>query len=291
MKKYLLFLAWVCTGFFSQVFAQKTVNVSNINELIQAIAPNKIIKLKANKFILSNLNINISNPHVNLEPVEDGFRVEIKGVSNLRIEGASERKSKIISNSRYAPILVFNDCDNISIDNIEAGHGSSKGICKGEVLAFHNSKKITLTNTILFGSGTEGLLLNNCTESRFDNVTIRGCTQGILTIRNSSQIDFINCRFTDNRQFDLINIFDSEKITLSNCLIDLNRSGDGSPHNIYALFNAPLTLGMHDPILTLTKCTIEDNYCQYFCRSGNAVKLVDCQLDNNIFEKGYNSHK
>ena len=289
-KPSLLILVFILTlSTFAQ--AQKTINVSKVDDLIKAIAPNKIIKLKSNKFILSNINRNISNPYVDVIPVGSGLRLEIKGVSNLKIEGNSNRKSKIISNTPSAPVLVFENCDNITIDNIEAGHSPTSLAGEGAIFVFKNSSKITLTNSILSGSSTEGLSLKNCSETRFDNVTIRGCSIGILSIRNSQQITFINCRFTDNQSYDLINVFDSENINFNDCLIDLNKSGDGAAHNTYALFNVPLTPGMYDSTIKLTKCTIEDNHCQYFCRSGTAVKLDDCQLHNNIFEKGYNSHK
>ena len=291
-KSYLLLFTIIILSQGFQAHAQKTINVSKIDDFIKAIAPNKVIKLKSDKFILSNINRNITNSYVNIRPIGNGLQLEIKGVSNLRIEGASTRKSKIISNNQFAGVLLFDNCDNITIDNVEIGHAPTTSLTgEGAALEFKNSKKITLNNSLFFGNNAQGLVLRNCSESRFENITIQGCTKGILSIHNSNQVEFSNCRFTNNQQYDLINVFDTEKVSFNNCLIDFNKSGDGAAHNVYALFNAPLTPGMYDPIITLTKCTIEDNHCQYFCRSGSAVKLEDCQLDNNIFERGYNSHK
>jgi Right handed beta helix region len=292
MKKNLLLLSFV---FASIVMgnAQKiqTLVVSTTDELIGAIESNRIIRLKESKYLLSDLNPASGNPKVKIERVHDGFHIVIQDVKNLKIIGAIQQGSKLITNTRYANVLSFRNCEEVSLENIEAGHAPYRGYCTGGVFAFNSCKKINVKGCVLFGSGTEGVSMENCIDSFFQDITIKSCTYGIMSLSNCRNITFQHSRFTDNQEFDLINVYDSENIVLIDCHIDYNKSGRGEDYDNYALFNAPFSVGMTQAVVILKKCVIEDNYTQFFCRNETAIRLEDCKLDNNIFEKGYKSQK
>ncbi len=267
----------------------KTVSVSTADEFIESIGSNRTIKLKAKRFVFSKLNARRFTGSVRLVPVFDGFQIEISDVKNLRIEG--EVLTKLLTSHRYAYVLSFRNCENIVIDQVEAGHAPIQGYCTGGVFAFYNSKNIQVNNSVLFGSGTEGITLEGVEQAKFDNLTIRSCTYGIMTLKGASEVEFVKCRFTDNQEYDLINIYDSENISFTECTIDLNRAGTGADYDNYALINAPLTYGAYKTVATFRKCVIEDNHCQYLLRSDTAVKLEDCDLANNSVEKSYYNYK
>ena len=283
----------ICTLFIQVAFAQKSkiVTVSNLNELISAIGSDKIIKIKSNKILFSDLKKIPDNAQVQVEEVFDGLALTINNVKNLRIEGDGSKAVKLITNTRYAHVLTFKNCENIEIVNVEAGHGPGKGYCVGGVFAFYKSSKITIQNSLLFGSGTEGITMEDVQDAKFNNITIQSCTYGIMTLTNTRNIEFTNCHFTDNQEFDMVNIFNSENINFISCHFDYNRSGTGAEYDNYALFNAPLGTGFSKNLVILKKCVIEDNYSPYFCRSGSSIKMEDCQMDNNLFVKGFNSNK
>lgn len=285
-----LLLVCFCTVTFAQKIKPRTVTVASMDELMKEIESNKIIKIKAERLLLSNLK-NVNSSLISLQTVFDGLQVEIKNVKNLSIEGILSKPTKMLTATRYANVLTFRDCENISISNIEAGHSPAQGYCTGGVLAFYNCRNVNVSNSLLFGSGTEGLTLQSVIDAKFEKVTIRSCTYGIMTLTNVRNAAFNYCRFTDNQEFDLINISDSESISYTQCQFDYNRTGSGQPYDNYALFNVPMFVAQKNEIVTLNKCQIEDNFCQFFCRTVNALKITDSIVENNVFEKGYNSNK
>lgn len=290
-KIILLFLCFV--GSWATLFAQRTqvMTVATVDELINAIESNREIRLKNPKYLLSTLSPVSINPKVRIERNNDGYSIEIQDVKNLKITSATPKGVKILTNTRQAQVLRFKNCENITLENIEAGHAPAQGICTGGVLGFTGCKKISLKNCVLFGSGTEGITLENVSDLQAQSITIKSCTSGIMTMTLVRNVRFQQCRFTDNGSRDLVSVFESENVYFTDCHIDYNHSGRGEETDHYALFNVPLILGITQPVVYLQKCVIEDNYCPYFCRTESTMKLDNCQLDNNIFEKGYKSGK
>lgn len=269
----------------------KTVTVDDINQFVKAIGSDKIIRLKTSKLIVSNAVQAANNEYLTVKPVEKGWELEIRNVKNLKIIGTVNQPVKLITNTRQAAVLSFKNCENIVISHVEAGHAAGKGVSKEGVLVFKDCKNIQINESVVSGSGSEGLTFLNVKEVSLKNLTIKGCSSGAMTVKNSSNIYFEGGRLTNNQAFDLISIFDSENITFEKCKIDFNRAGKGQEYDAYTLFNVLLDIGVTTNIVTLKECTIEDNYCQYFCKSTAAVKVENCKLDNNIFEKGYNITK
>lgn len=266
---------------------QKTISVKNAEEFAKAIGNNITIRLNTERLDISNI-AKIHHSFIKIIEMPDGIMLQIENVKNLRIVG-QKNFTKIINNSRYSYILAFKNTENITLENLEAGHSAFKGTCQGGVFLFEESKKIQLKDCILFGSGTEGLTIKKVKEAIFRNIVIKSCTKNILTIQNSENIRFLKSRFTDNQDLDLFSIANSENILFEECLIDLNKTGRGESYDNYALFHVPQQPGIYETIVILRKCKIEDNYTQFFCRSKDVIKIEDCKIENNIFERGYNS--
>ncbi|TAE45642.1 MAG: hypothetical protein EAZ06_03855 [Cytophagales bacterium] len=283
--KCILFLIFI---FIFEIKAEtnKTISVKNTEEFLKAIGNDITIRITTNRLDFSDLPT-INNTNITLIPKNEGVMLQIQNVKNLRIIG-QKNNTKIISTLRYCYILSFKDVENIIIENIEAGHGLYKSIEEGGVFLFENSKNINITNCTLFG-GTDGITLNKVNNFEFKNSIIRGCVSRIMTIQNSKNINFFRSRFTENKELDLFYIVDSEDIEFDKCVIDLNRSGRGETYDNYAMFHVPKEPGNFSVIITLKECKIEDNFNQFFCRIKEIIKLEKCVMENNFFEKGYNS--
>jgi hypothetical protein len=78
-----------------------------------------------------------------------------------------------------------------------AGHGPEKGGCTGGVLNFSDSKNISVKNSVLFGSGTEGITAEKVKNLNCNNTIIRGCTYSIMRLNNCTKIKFNNCEFSE----------------------------------------------------------------------------------------------
>ncbi|GAB4398355.1 MAG: hypothetical protein OHK0053_16830 [Microscillaceae bacterium] len=274
----------------TQAQKQKTVYVSTPSELIEQIAPDRIIRLKSSLFLLSETNLRTNNPYVNLRYEKEGLAIEIRQVDNLSLIGEKAMNVRLIHNGRNQTILRFTDCKNLRLQDLEIGFGAGPRPAEGRLLVFQNVKGLNLSNLRLWGGSREALHLVSVQEGRFDNLLISHCTQHALTLLNCAQIDFMNCHFVGNQGLDLLNILASEKINLEACRIEYNQTGTGAEYDSYALINAPLPEGILSPVIFLKKCLILANYAQYFCRSVTAASLSDCQVEYNIFVQGYNSN-
>ncbi len=290
MKKYFLIslLAFLTLG---AVEAQriKPQTIKTAEEFLQEIGSNKILKIKAEKLNLSNLRFMSNNANVSLNNAPEGIVIEIRDIDNLTIEGDMPQAIKTTSDIRQKPILSFINCKNLSITNLEFGYSPGNSKAEGDLLYFQNVENLTLRNITFSGEAGRALSLEGVRKGSFSNLKISGCNKGILTLRSCSGLTFQAGHFFNNRRFDLINIFDSEQIVFEQCRIDYNYTGIGAEYDSYALINAPLSPNARNPVVTLKKCIIEENYLQYFCRSGAAVLREDCRLDNNLFVKGYSS--
>ncbi len=292
MKKYTVLLAIVFWLSVVCVFAQKsrTQNIKTPEEFLQEIGPNKVLKLKSEKFNFSALGYRSSNAHITVNKTNQGLFIEIKDVDNLTIEGDVGVTVKITSDSRQIPVLSFVNCKNLVLENLEVGYSPGNTPAKGSLLYFQNIETLKIRNVALRGEAGQALDLNAVRDANLECISISGCTQGMMTLRNCSNLNIKSSHFYNNHRFDLINIFDSEKINLEQCRIDFNYTGTGAEYDSYALINAPLSPGATGPVVFLKKCTIEENFLQFFCRTSAALVREDCKLDNNLIIKGYSSN-
>ena len=222
----------------------KTIKVSNSREFIEALGSDRIIELKPGKYNLSewdpiynnqpeqaprysNLK-NKGNPKLQKgvswsdEPF-DGGELVLSGIKNLTIRGDAKKKSEIIVDPRYAFVLKFNECDNIVIERLTAGH-SEGGYCQGGVFDFTDSSKITITNVNMYGCGTYGLELSNVSDMKVTSSKIYECTYGIMNINGGVNIRFEKCTFIDNQEFTMIDVAGTVNASFINCEF-INNSG------------------------------------------------------------------
>lgn len=201
----------------------KTKIVHNVIELISSIASDTTIILKNNIYNVSNLLIE-KNDNIYNEKVFDGSQLIIDNVSNLIIKGEDNNCVQILAQPRYANVITFRNCTNITVESLTLGHTTAKGYCVGGVLKFENCKVINIIKDILFGCGTEGITLDNTENVKVDSSVIKECTYGIMSIRNSSSINFASCNFFKNMCYYSFNIYDSYNILFENCNIYNNVS-------------------------------------------------------------------
>lgn len=159
---------------------------------------------------------------------------------------------EIITEPVYGNVLSFDNCSNITIENVDAGNGAEKGACTGGVFFLIRSRNINIRNTIMYGSGMEGITAEEVTGLKVSNSTIWGCSYSIMSIINSSDVEFSNCRFRDNAEYDMINIYSTmSSVVFKSCTITGNQTGSES-YSDYSLFNVN-----SDYPLVLENCNIK----------------------------------
>lgn len=212
--------------------APSAFSAQNTAELASLIGSNKIIYLENKDYDLSE--IISGNDNLIVSKVFDGNEVIIKSINNLTIIG--KENTRLLVKPRYANVLSFKNCNNIKLYNLTIGHTIEKGHCVGGVIKATNTSNLLIDNCKLFGCGAEGLTLESCKKVDFLNSRIYECTYGIMTIVNSTDLNFKNNIFHDNKEYYGVDVksgrnisfienkFYNNKITLSKSLINISPS-------------------------------------------------------------------
>lgn len=255
--------------------ALKTVTVSSSKELMENIAPNTKIILKAGNYDLLNPKV-LTNKYIKYSEVFDGYEVILNNITNLTLEADAGAKVNLLIDPRYANVLSFNNCSNINISGLVAGHYPDKGACVGGVFKFEDSSNIQINNSDLYGCGIEGLTLNNVKNLQFINSTIRDCSYGVMTINSSSNISFSGSTFKDNKEYYGINVSESD-LTFDKCTISNNKIlGDYSGQYLF-------DMDLYSTV-KLTNSAIVNNTAKYLTDGGQNFSYKDTTFTGNTFD-------
>lgn len=252
----------------------KVVTVKNSQELLHNIAPNTKIILKAGDYNLLE-PASPDNKYLSYNKVFDGSELVLKDINNLSIEAEKDAKVNLLIDPRYAYVLTFKDCNNISFSGVIAGHYPDKGSCSGGVFKFEDCKDIQINNSVLFGCGTEGLTLNDVSNLNFTNSTIRDCSYGVMTMADCKNINFTNSIFKDNEKFYSFNITHSDA-NFDKCTISNNKTSD----NFGYLFD--IDAYSH---ISVTNSTVENNSAKNITNYDGNITFKDVTFKGNSFDK------
>jgi beta-lactamase regulating signal transducer with metallopeptidase domain len=177
------------------------IHVSTVDEFLAAIGSDTKIYLEDGVFDLTTASNYGSVGGANYSWVDtyvDGPQLVISGVKNLTITGSDVSRALIQAVPRYAEVLKFENCENISLANFTAGHSEGSSKCVGGVLFFNGCSEISVDNLSLYGCGVWGI-----TTYQSENMTVTGteiydCSNGDLDLLHSNNLTFENCNFHDN---------------------------------------------------------------------------------------------
>lgn len=175
------------------------VHVTTVDEFLAAIAPDTIIYLEPGTYDLSTAAgcgvTETDRYHWDLR--WDGPSLVITGVDGLTIEGAGAESVTIAAVPRYADVLGFERCADLTLRGFTAGHTEEKGYCTGGVLYFDLCDDAAIDGCALFGCGIMGITASSCTDMNVSNTEIYDCEYGAVTLNDSNAV-FDNCDIHDN---------------------------------------------------------------------------------------------
>lgn len=279
-----------------------TVTVSNAEELIAALSPNRRIQLRPGTYELydlealkevwerknSNARRKESHDHYIAPQISysSGWGVALSDMQNIAIIGMGKQPNdtRILMKDQGDHVLTFENCRNITIRNIEAGHteGAGGGCDAGVLLFGGGCSNFRIQNTILFGSGTIGLN-GSISDLDCDSVTIKECSEGIISLEESGKnLRFNACSFVNNKDFyggSYINLGVYDNVTFSNCTITGNTIDDkyGKPGPLFKFKEASN--------VTITNCVIENNMITGLYDNEAVVKQSGLKVNGNSFQK------
>ncbi len=190
----------------------KNVTVTNADEFIKAIASNTNITLKTNGTlaITSALDKLDASRDISDKEVEeygklasgvyfteeyDGRSIVVINVNNLSITGDAKR-THIQAKPSYSNVLYFNNCKDITIKNIKAGHVAA-GSCTGDVISFEKCDKINIDNCDLYGCGVIGISMYETENVAVSNTEIRECSDEMVRMHQCYGVTFTKCYMHD----------------------------------------------------------------------------------------------
>jgi hypothetical protein len=207
------------------------VQVATMDELMNAIKPGAVIFVKNGDYNFQEWlktvdadKWNTTNQYVYLEFATTSFQAIIHGVDHLSITGETTSGVKLVNEDTYADVLNFDDCHSISLDHMTMGHGEA-GDCTGDVLEFYNCTDVSLDTMDLYGCGTYGVNASYCHGINISGTTIRECSYGIISIGNSTDVNFRNCELKDCTGYYQLESWNSE-LLFESCNFSGNGKGD-----------------------------------------------------------------
>ena len=197
---------------------QLQTHVSTVDEFIAAIGPNTEIILDAELYDFSTATgYGTSNGEYYFwEDIYDGPGLIIRNVENMTIRSATGDKDKhtLAAIPRYADVLNFRACSDITLIGFTAGHTKEQGSCAGGVLEFADCDGMTVEDCGLFGCGILGVQADNCSEITVKNTEIYECSQGGIQLWNVNGATIEGTSFRDIGGTNYLNFNGCRNITV-----------------------------------------------------------------------------
>lgn len=178
-----------------------SVSVTNVDELLAAIGPDRTIILDGEIFDLSTASNygGIGTEYYYWAENFDGPQLVIHDVNGLSIQAQNTESgaTTLAAIPRYADVIYFRDCENLFLGGFTAGHTKEPGACSGGVLRFEDCSGIMLEKMRLFGCGILGIQTSRCTSLDILRTEIYECSQGAAQFFQTDGIRFRDCDIHD----------------------------------------------------------------------------------------------
>lgn len=175
------------------------VHVRTVEEFLAAIAPDTCIVLEEGVYDLSTAADygGRGGDWYSWEECYDGFSLCLSEVTGLRIRGAGREDTLISAQPRYAAVFSFQNCRDVGLAELTAGHSEAPAYCVGNVLDFDSCRDVSLDNCGLFGCGVMGIWAWNCENLQVQGTEIYECSSAAATIDDCRDVSFDGCSIYD----------------------------------------------------------------------------------------------
>ena len=180
---------------------QETVTVTTVDEFLAALGSNREIIIDAPMLDLSTATgykDMTGGENYDWSDIYDGPQLNIRNLDNLTIRGKDGKGANVISAvPRYAQVLCFEGCTNLTLKDLTLGHTKEPGYCAGGVLDLQRCTNVTVENTGLFGCGTIGIQGYQCVNMALTGNEIYECSYGGISLNQCQKVDMTNNTFRD----------------------------------------------------------------------------------------------
>ncbi len=214
--------AWAATGALvlaCSAAQAATVQAKTAAEFLKAIGPDTTIELTAEAYNLSEVP-EMEHDYVNwvAHSPGGGMNIVINDVRGLKIIGKGRVAPRITVEASDVFVLSFVNCVGVLMENLVMGHDTEEA-CKDGVLSIYGSTDVSVSRCDLFGSGSEGVRLENSMGFVMDHSIIRECTVSIMSIIGAKNAVFADCKFFNNKANSGLVFRQSEDIRFTDCIV------------------------------------------------------------------------
>lgn len=259
-----------------------SIQVSTVDELLAAIAPGAAIRLEPGVYDLTeaaDYGQTSEGRYYSWEEVYDGYELVIAGIEGLKITG-SYVETTIATQPRYANVLRFVNCSNVSLEAVVVGHTEKQGYCTGGVLYLDSCSDMYIDSCHLYGCGTIGIYTENCKSVYATGCKIYECSYNAVYALSSYAVVLDNCEIHDCGEGMVQSVF----------TVDSSIGFAVVNSNIYANTALHLIDSRYSLQVSLQGCTIDENVfteAMFWC-DGYSVTVEDCDFgDLNHFAYFY----
>ena len=233
----------------NSVQPEAAVEVSTVDEFLSAIAPDTVIVLNEGVYeLIQAADYGVSRPdgYYTWEDRYDGYQLVIRDVENLEIRGSGEREATVLSAiPRYANVLSFRDCKNLTVSDLTLGHTEEPGFCAGGVLAFYGCQDVKILSCGLFGCGTLGIDAENCRNLSASETEIYNCSVGAVHVTSCVNVTLDRCTVRDcgtkNEEYECYELFAAES-TAGFALVNCQITGNSTQNLMNAMWSREVYL-------------------------------------------------
>ena len=183
--------------------AQQPVSVTTIDELLAALGHNQTIQLQPGEYDLG-LSDTVAGPFHHWECGFSKRELHITGVQGLTIQGQRHKKATLASEMVYGFMVVFEQCNNLSLASLTFARGSQNPESQGGPLQLIHCNNVGLTDMQLHSNRQDGLRLVECNKLRIAASRIDHCHGAIVVLDRCSVVMFADCDFAANEGHKLI---------------------------------------------------------------------------------------
>lgn len=178
---------------------RQEIHVSTVDELLGAIAPYTTIYLDAEEFDLSTASDYGQGRGGWYSWVEtyDGPELQLHDLEGLTLVGGGMGVTLLSAVPRYADVLSFENCRDISLEDMTLGHRIEPGYCSGDVLELDWCEGVSVTRCGLFGCGEVGINASCCSSLAVTETNIYDCSYLGAQLDRVQDAQFTACSVTD----------------------------------------------------------------------------------------------
>ena len=192
-----------------EVIPDESTHVDNVKDLLEAIKPGAKITIEPGLYNLELDKIweeqgeawNEAHEYLDIVDVFDGFELWIKNCDDLTINGGGNnfKETEIVVMPRYAAVMHFDKCKNLTVGNMTMGH-TDTGTCTGNVIDLYGCKNAQINDMDIYGCGVYALgIWDGCADITVNNSVLRDCYYGPFEYhKGKGTLTFNECTLKDS---------------------------------------------------------------------------------------------